>query len=70
MHIRTCNLFRQPRTDHHKKMRLTLSTTSIVQIARGATLVKLGEHSTLDERNIIMRNVELCKSGPNIASHA
>ena len=42
----------------------------IVQIARGATLVKLGEHSTLDERNIIMRNVELCKSGPNIASHA
>jgi hypothetical protein len=39
------------KTDHHRRIRLTWSTRSIVQIAHGATLAKLAERSTLGERN-------------------
>ena len=48
-----------------------------MQIAHGATLTEPPDHSTLGERNFLSpsvkehrRNVELSKSGSNIANHA
>ncbi len=53
-----------------QKTRLTSFTKSTAATAHGATLAKLAEHLTQGERNTYIKNVELDKSGSNIANHA